>query len=1154
MTPSVRRTRTQWIPLLAAGLLLAGCSGSGSESSSLSSSGDFTLLAISVTSGQTWQINRPIKFTFNQAVDFETVNLNTISIQRTDGLPAVGDFTLDPTDQDPSGGGSRAVLFTPVCPTKSDFSDAGLKPDGVQYIIDVPGVTTGAATVHSARSGQALKSSGVTTTFKTAASDVLAELFLDPVLGPPTPLLKPNSTQYCRAVWSDPNGDEHPFVQQSNGSGELEDDAPVPNNFYSDPSSQVTIYLEFNQAVSPTTDNISSNRLHLEFLDDDGYWIPLPIEVELIANCTESGSTVRLTPIGILPQGRELRVAVMAQFEDLVGDRNIVPLDRFALMTTYVELDGNDDPTETADEFLEPFNPYDRTFEDPTAPLDAPRATWGDEVTGAEGLQGTFEFDGTGGNYGEFDLKIRSGAEVVFDTTSTIFHGGPEYTTVYTQLAVNGRLDVRNLLIEPGAELRCEGPNPVKIVATGNITIRGTLSANGSGATPVFTLDTPFQPEVGAPGQCGGGDGGTGSYLTNQVTMRGQSGYGAHQAPNLGGEGGESGWNASATDAGTSRRPGGGGGGVFGHDSVHYGDDNATVCPNEWIYGLNAESGFIGEATATSSQGPHLPYGGHVGTSPFESTSTTLDDFFGTKRAAFGTAQEQLVVGELASPWGGAGGGAGGDATKASSYPPSTLINADQDKGAGGGGGAGAITLMALGNVVIEGIGSVTAIGGHGSGGENTSGVNRSGGGSGGGAGGDLIIMAGGGVNLSSALLGGEAGGTVSQQLFQAINARGGQGGAGANNLGGAADLEMTARASDAKHPGDTGTTTPTDNPWVPALATACTNYNTAILGAGHKYLVRAAGGDGGPGLVQIHVGNLSGAAATHDIKYPSDDIGNMADVSWPAPHGLNELTWVWEDQLLPTFGRYSKTQSAWIPLGEAAVAPPLDGDPASLTFLFDGVDVATGLIESPGGTVPDLVPLLAPVAAIEVEGVLPDRLDEYTVRFDAGELVGGDEVYARNPGLLRRFRLIIDTRVHEVASATFVGDSDLTEGDDFLDVTVTESIDVVVGEGDPQPPTGLVTLVPRYFTITTGGVEDSLPATASVKLEFQAAPAVGDEPDGAPDEAHASAWLTDISGLNDIDYRFVRYRVTFDIAEFGDLSTTTPRPVLDFLRIPFEF
>ena len=1155
MTILVRRTRTHWIPLLAAGLVFAGCSGSGSTPSGLTSSGDFSLLAMSVTSGQTWQINRPIKFTFNHSIDFDTVNLNTISIQREGGLPAVGDFSLDPTDLDPIDGKSRAVVFQPVCPTQSDFSDAGFKPNGVQYQIDIPGLSTGATTVRSLRTGQALKTGGYTLGFKTASSDVLAELFLDPVLGPPTPLLKPNNEVACRIETVDPDTGEtvvKEFNQNMDGSGSLEEGYLVPNNLYSAVGTQITVYLEFNQAVSPTLDNISDNRLKLEYQTLAGVWLPLPIDLELIANCTESGATVKVSPIGILPQARELRAVVMAQFEDLVGDRNIVPLDRFALMQTDAQFDHLGAPAETGDEFLEPFNPFDNDFEDITAALDAPRGTWGDEGTGDEGLQGTFAFDGTGGPHGEFDLKIRSGTEVVFDTTSTLFIGGPEFSPQYTQLAVNGRLDVRNFLIEEGAIFRCQGPNPAQIMASGTITVRGLLSVDGSSAAPVFTLDTPFQPEAGASGQCGGGDGGTGSYLTNQVTPRGQTGYGAFQVANLGGEGGEAGWHPSTSGAGTSRRSGGGGGGRLGHDAIAYGDDGTTICPNEWVYGLNAESGFFGALSATSSQGPHRPYGGHIGPSPFSDFAGTADDFLGTKRANFDTAQEMLVIGELPIPWAGAGGGAGGDATRADSYPPSELINNDQDKGAGGGGGAGALTIMALGDIIIEGDGSITAIGGHGSGGENTGGVNRIGGGSGGGSGGHLIIQTGSTLDLSGAFMGGQSGVTKLEMLFHTINARGGEGGAGASNTGGADNNEEPNRLQDAKHPGTDNTSNPQDNPWIPLLPATCDLYNTAVLGAGHKYVVLCAGGDGGPGLVQLHVGNLSGAPASHDIKYPDDDIANMRDLVWPAPHGLNELQWVWEDQLLPAFGRFSKTQSTWIPLGAATVSPGTE-TPDPLVFLFDGTDTATGMIESTDTVVDDLDPLLEPAAAIEVAG-LPERQSANTVRFDASELAGGNEVYARNPNLLRRFRLTIGSRTFNVASAQYTGDGDLATGDNFLDVTVTESID----EGG-NPPTGLVTLLPRYFTLTTQGVADSLPASSSVKIEFQA---TSENTQGAPDESNVfpavNTWSTDIDEFNaapgNTDFRFIRYRVTFDIAVVGDLNASTPRPVLDFLRFPFKF
>ncbi len=259
-------------------------------------------------------------------------------------------------------------------------------------------------------------------------------------------------------------------------------------------------------------------------------------------------------------------------------------------------------------------------------------------------------------------------------------------------------------------------------------------------------------------------------------------------------------------------------------------------------------------------------------------------------------------------------------------------------------------------------------------------------------------------------------------------------------------------------------------------------------------------------------------------------------------------------DQLLPSFGRFSKTQSKWIPLGAATVAPG-SSEPDPLIFLFEGIDPATGEIQrsEPEGLVEALDPLLEPAAPIETAG-LPERLSSTTVRFDAAELAGGNEVYARNPSLLRRFRVTIGGESYSVASASYEGDGDLTTGEDFLDVTLTESIDT-----NGESPTGLVTLVPRYFTISTDGVADSLPLSSTIKLEFQATSV---NVQGDPDEQNVfpgvSSWSTDIDELTgapgNTDFRFMRYRVTFDIAVVGELSTSTPRPVLEFLRLPFRF
>jgi len=1137
MASTLRRQSTRWLPIVVVGALLSACSGSGSGSSGASSA-SFTLSSTGVADGQTWQINRPIKFTFSQSVDFDTVTLNTINIQRIDGAPVLGEFALDETDLDPVDSQPRAVLFRPSCPTVDDFSDAGFLPGSVYYQVNVQSAENGATTVRSLRSGQALQF-GRTLRFKTPDAIVLSDLFLDTKLGPPAPLFSDGVVDGCRIEVLDPESGEMtpiPFVRGGDGVGRLEGDYLVPNNFYSVPATQVHIYLEFNQAVSPTSDNISSTRLTLQYEETvgGGDWTSIPTQLELVANCTETGATVRIDPVGILPQDRPLRVVVSAQFEDLVGDRNIVELDQFATMHTAAALDSEGNEVVTGDEILERFDPADRVFEDATAALDAPHAFWGNSTTGASGLQAPFAFEGTGGPGGDFDLYIRTGSEVVFDTTSTMFLGGPNGSPQTSQLAVNGKLNVRDLLIEDGAELRIQGANPALILASRNVTVQGVISINGSSAPSVFTLDTPNQPESGASGQGGGGDGGTGSYLTTQVTPKGGNGFGAYNKPNLGGEGGDSGWHESDNDLGIRRRAGGGGGGQLGHDFLVYAADGATICPYEIMIGLNAEAGFVGHDEGHSTQGDHIPWGGHVGPSPFSDQGGTDDDFFGTKRKAFGTVDEEVVIGELPFPTPGAGGGAGGDGTWCSSYPPDTLVYNRQEKGAGGGGGAGALTIRALGNITVSGSGQIQAIGGHGNGGENTLYVNRVGGGSGGGSGGHIILEAGGYVNLSSL-----------DANHVGIVARGGEGGAGESNQGGAANGEQSFW-DDGKHPGwPTPGTINASNvhpPWIPTLPQPCIDLNASLHG-GQRYVRRCAGGDGGPGLVQIHVGNLSGPVAEHDVKYPNDDESKLWNVCYPPPVGYDPLEQAWVDHLLPTFGRYSKAQSKWMPLGAAVVRPGDEVGLDTLVFLFDGTSTATGIVDVSGTAITPLAPILEPGSPVQDAG-LPDVVAPNTVRFDASDLDLANEVYKWNPSLLREFRLSIGAESYDVAAATY------DEVTDTLDVTVSTS--TVIGQG-------LVRLRPRYFRVRTGGVQDYLPTTAEIKIEFQATES---NSQGTPDQTAIfpgpGDWATDIGTLSTApgnkEFRFVRYRVTFDIAKEGELSSSSLRPVLEFLRIPFEF
>ena len=92
-----------------AGTLAIGCSVDALDADE-AAAGLFTLQSVSVAEGQTWQINRPITFTFSHAVHFGSVNMNTINIAQVSGGPAVGSFFAE-------SGDARKITFQPTWPT-----------------------------------------------------------------------------------------------------------------------------------------------------------------------------------------------------------------------------------------------------------------------------------------------------------------------------------------------------------------------------------------------------------------------------------------------------------------------------------------------------------------------------------------------------------------------------------------------------------------------------------------------------------------------------------------------------------------------------------------------------------------------------------------------------------------------------------------------------------------------------------------------------------------------------------------------------------------------------------------------------------------------------------------------------------------------------
>lgn len=437
---------------------------------------------------------------------------------------------------------------------------------------------------------------------------------------------------------------------------------------------------------------------------------------------------------------------------------------------------------------------------------------------------------------GDFDWCVPAGQTFVLDTSFTQITGGPHCTPTQTSAVVQGVLDLRNLWIQEGATVRVQGPYPLVIHATGAVRIDGTLDASGFSSLGVTTVNTTTIPEVGAPGAAGGGRGGTGSPLTTASSPKGGNGSGAFDAPDLGGGGGETGWT-NLNQQVDSRRGAGGGGGALGANQAQTGAPALGDWDQSFI-GLDVEGGFanLNASAFGALSGVPGPFGGRSGAQPFHDGDPS-NDFYGVAIDGSGNA----IVGELFQPWAGAGGGGGGDASfvaAGGTFPNVPFSPFADEKGGSGGGGGGSLSILAVGDIVFGPSGRILARGGSGGGGENTSFLNRVGGAGGGGSGGHVILQTLGVIDLRQSL-GASTSAASLGTMLGGILATGGQGGAGRADLGGATLASNgkveTLPVLDACPKTLAGGTYPTVGP------NAC---------RGH---IDGAGGDGGPGIVQLH-------------------------------------------------------------------------------------------------------------------------------------------------------------------------------------------------------------------------------------------------------------------------------------------------------------
>jgi hypothetical protein len=273
-----------------------------------------------------------------------------------------------------------------------------------------------------------------------------------------------------------------------------------------------------------------------------------------------------------------------------------------------------------------------------------------------------------------------SGTALAFNSGSTGADGAFSPTvSTQVQLPENGIFNFTTMNIPSGVTVtfkRNTANTPVVILATGNVTIAGTIDVSGSSSANVGAAGDGNLGDDGIPGRGGPGgqDGGRGGPAGAAGTLRGGNG--------LGPGGGLGGALVGGNDRGCgSNYPTGGGGAGFGGEGANaytFASGNTTYARGGAAYGSSQLLPLIGGSGGgggSGNSGFGGSGGGGGGGAILIATSGTLN-----------------VTGSILANGGASGGTAG-----------------ENSGGTGGGGSGGAIRLLAT---TLSGNGTLSAAGG----------------------------------------------------------------------------------------------------------------------------------------------------------------------------------------------------------------------------------------------------------------------------------------------------------------------------------------------------------------------------------------------------------------------------------------------------------
>lgn len=721
------------IPFGLSLLAFAACSGSGTvgsvgigtNGSSTNSGGDFVVLKTDPVNGASIFLNDPISLDFSGDIDLDSATLSTMTFQALDqqGQPVselvAGNFSIGTSPGDSSPG--RRLQFVPRFAGNNTYSNGGFKA-GRSYLVQLVGGSSNNNTVLRDLRGKALERP-LTFEFSTRDGTQPAQLFRNPKSGGPARV----------------------------GTGVTVSTATsldqVPLGLFGAPP--LEIRLEFDQALNPNDFNVPTSfdpdplvrdestrgRIFLEYDDPSNLlsptWIPASVELE---RNDLTGATVALRPVGVLPNNATIRIIVEQNLEDISGENN-------QSNPSYNRVFGQ---IKTEAAYNQQWNGIAENFES-TSQIDFGASFPESQAEVGQGyVRAGFAFEGNSTNF-EYQPQAN---EVVLNTsfTQVVPKDGLPFTVA------GGVFNFKNVNIPQGVTVRGTGPNPMVWLCSGTFNVSGTLTVSGGPGARVDTLQSANFAKAGGVGPCGGGNGGEG---TPSATLRDQRGAAGRGPLQVAGKGGRGGWLACTGGCytGDGYNSSGGGSGGGGGTMATQGDINwrgaipTGINPNvasqtsfQQVLGYGGSGCSGSSATRTA-----FLAGGEPGDLLF--TDARQDNnFWGS---AIDVSRNLRINGELSVPVGGGGGGGGGDTSPGFNCSLTGGNPTNDYSGGGGGGGGGVLIVKALQEITISQTGRITADGGNGGGGEQVGACGEAGGG-GGGAGGMIILMSAKGIIIEA--------------------------------------------------------------------------------------------------------------------------------------------------------------------------------------------------------------------------------------------------------------------------------------------------------------------------------------------------------------------------------------------------------------------